>query len=171
MENNQIEDNIKQTKKILLLNEVSAKKKLTREDIIEITKLEAEGVIKKEEIYNIGKVFPEFFKMQITLINALINVSYNFNESHKKSVEPLMEVIRESANILEKLTEKVESDESIKIIAEKSIELAKIHIEILKINERMSKDKNSVYKRLISNLVFATVVGGIFFFKRVGKLG
>jgi len=141
-------------------------KNLSKEDVIKLTKLQADGILEKTHIEALTKIAPEFIKMQIEVVKSFAKISGDMKESQIKSTEPVIESIQGLTRILETLASKAQSDSTIEKIAELSIKLAEKYTEILEINRKQNKDNNNNWKSLLATVGVVVISAGAWLLRK-----
>lgn len=157
---------MKDLKNIEKITGIKDFKNLSKEDVIRLTELQADGILEKSHIEALTKIAPDFIKMQIEVVKSIATISGDMKESQIKSTEPVIESIQSLSRILETLASKAQSDATIEKIAELSIKLAEQFAKILEINRRQNEDNNSNWKQILATLSVIAMSAGAFFLRK-----
>lgn len=144
-------------------------KNLSKEDVIKLTELQANGILEKSHIEALTKIAPDFIKMQIELVQSFAKMSGDMKETQIKSTEPIIESIQSLSRILETLAAKAQSDATIEKIAEISIKLAEQFAKILEINRQQNGDNNNNWKYIFATVATVVMSAGAWLLKRRGE--
>lgn len=100
----------------------------------------------------------DFLQLQKSVVDAIREATKTARENQKEMVKVLENSISTVSGIIDRLSDKVESDEARMRLADISLELGNITREMSHMFERMNKENNRLWKFVIGGVL---VIGGV----------
>ncbi|MFJ5360250.1 hypothetical protein ACIPUG_04725 [Pectobacterium sp. CHL-2024] len=159
-------------KKELLMTDAEKNKKFAGTidmDISKITtpeemlELAANEKLKLAQLKTLIEIHPGIVQASIEAMQSLAKVSETAGNSQIESVKTIKESISGTVDVLKILAQTAQSDSTREKIAELLIELAKQHKELCLITERINKNNNKLWKKIVITIGGAAmlVIGGV----------
>lgn len=132
--------------------------KLSAEDITRIDKMAAEGKLSPKQMELLIGAIPNFIELQKTTIQALQEAIGSVREIQKDALNSMYSIVKSLDSIVrifEQLAGNMQTDEAKMQIANHSIEIGRLGLEMAKIIDSMNKDNNNLWKYITAGTVLA----------------
>ncbi len=135
-------------------------KRLTDEEVQRITTLQYENKLGERHIESLIKANPNFITQQLDLVKTTFSeVSKSVKEEHIKTFDNIGKVIDSTSTILKTIAEKDDNSDEIKIkLIDMTEKLANKQKEILEIQEKMNKDNNNTWIKILTGVASAVAL-------------
>jgi polyhydroxyalkanoate synthesis regulator phasin len=151
------EDGIEDVKEKL---NVSDLEDATKETVLTINDLVADGELTDEQIAAIVESIPKFIELQEEVVEGLREVASEAGESQRAAIEAVRSSLDGLEDTLQILAESAESDEARLEIAKLIRELSEKSVEVADKVERMNKENNRTWAQ-IAGAVSSTIAAGV----------